>query len=393
MATFVHSFSSRHIICIDHANFSNIGELKRHLTLDQGIEPSSCFLVCNGNIVDDSDPVKKDVVYHTYLRLPGGKGGFGSMLRAIGAQIEKTTNHEACRDLSGRRMRDINNEKDLKEWLGKQAEREREKELKRQERIARRRAMPNHKFSDPLYDEQKALLAEMQDDALQTGIKKVFSKPGPSCTATSEEPGCSKRKMESGPSSSGAHGNKKRKATEWLGMDIDNLSDLDDSDEDNISDNKSTETGSANTISDDSNSKHSDDYLDKNSGGSSDNKDDTTDSSERGDNEGVSEKSGSSSETVGDISDIKKDNEGGEKSETMEEIKPFNLDEVTCVKDLEILGLDRLKQELMDRGLKCGGTLEDRAERLFSVKGLTKDQIDPSLFAKSAGGKKVKNKK
>ena len=41
----------------------------------------------------------------------GGKGGFGSMLRAIGAQIEKTTNHEACRDLSGRRMRDVNNEK------------------------------------------------------------------------------------------------------------------------------------------------------------------------------------------------------------------------------------------------------------------------------------------
>ena len=37
--------------------------------------------------------------------------GFGSMLRAIGAQIEKTTNREACRDLSGRRMRDVNNEK------------------------------------------------------------------------------------------------------------------------------------------------------------------------------------------------------------------------------------------------------------------------------------------
>ena len=44
-------------------------------------------------------------------RLVGGKGGFGSMLRAIGARIEKTTNHEACRDLNGRRMRDVNNEK------------------------------------------------------------------------------------------------------------------------------------------------------------------------------------------------------------------------------------------------------------------------------------------
>ena len=33
------------------------------------------------------------------------------MLRAIGAQIDKTTNRDACRDLSGRRMRDVNNEK------------------------------------------------------------------------------------------------------------------------------------------------------------------------------------------------------------------------------------------------------------------------------------------
>ena len=29
--------------------------------------------------------------------LAGGKGGFGSLLRSIGAQIEKTTNHEAMR--------------------------------------------------------------------------------------------------------------------------------------------------------------------------------------------------------------------------------------------------------------------------------------------------------
>lgn len=47
-------------------------------------------------------------------RILGGKGGFGSMLRAIGAQIEKTTNREACRDLSGRRLRDINEEKRMK---------------------------------------------------------------------------------------------------------------------------------------------------------------------------------------------------------------------------------------------------------------------------------------
>lgn len=52
-----------------------------------------------------------DVIIQCCLKVHGGKGGFGSMLRAIGAQIEKTTNREACRDLSGRRMRDVNDEK------------------------------------------------------------------------------------------------------------------------------------------------------------------------------------------------------------------------------------------------------------------------------------------
>ncbi len=46
------------------------------------------------------------------------------MLRMIGAQIEKTTNKEACRDLSGRRLRDINEETRLKQYVNKKAERE-----------------------------------------------------------------------------------------------------------------------------------------------------------------------------------------------------------------------------------------------------------------------------
>lgn len=71
----------------------------------------------------------------------------------------------------------------------------------------------------------------------------------------------------------------------------------------------------------------------------------------------------------------------------------MTLEEATCTEDLYPLGLDVLKQELMDRGLKCGGTLEQRAQRLFSVKGLSKDQIDPSLFSKASGGMKVKNTK
>lgn len=60
----------------------------------------------------------------------------------------------------------------------------------------------------------------------------------------------------------------------------------------------------------------------------------------------------------------------------------LDLSSVSSVEQLERLGLDVLKEELMRHGLKCGGTLTERAARLFSVRGLTRDQIDPALLAK-----------
>uniref|UniRef100_A0A667XVY4 Splicing factor 3a, subunit 3 n=1 Tax=Myripristis murdjan TaxID=586833 RepID=A0A667XVY4_9TELE len=49
--------------------------------------------------------------------------------------------------------------------------------------------------------------------------------------------------------------------------------------------------------------------------------------------------------------------------------------------------LDRLKSALMALGLKCGGTLEERAQRLFSTKGKSLESLDPSLFAKNPKSK------
>ncbi|KAI9491771.1 Sde2 N-terminal domain-containing protein [Zychaea mexicana] len=58
---------------------------------------------------DSSSPV----IFNMSLRLLGGKGGFGSMLRAQGGRMnaQKTTNFEACRDLQGRRIRTVNDSK------------------------------------------------------------------------------------------------------------------------------------------------------------------------------------------------------------------------------------------------------------------------------------------
>jgi hypothetical protein len=49
-------------------------------------------------------------------------------------------------------------------------------------------------------------------------------------------------------------------------------------------------------------------------------------------------------------------------------------------------GAEAIKSELERMQLKCGGTPEQRAERLFSTKGKALSEIDPRLFAKKKGG-------
>lgn len=95
------------------------------------------------------------------------------MLRAIGAQIEKTTNREACRDLSGRRLRDINEEQRLKKWFAKQKEREEEKEELKRKKLEKLRQFcegaPLPRTEDPEYNRQRAEMADSIFDAVDKG--------------------------------------------------------------------------------------------------------------------------------------------------------------------------------------------------------------------------------
>ena len=71
-------------------------------------------------------------------------------------------------------------------------------------------------------------------------------------------------------------------------------------------------------------------------------------------------------------------------------IKVVSLEEFDTVEQLVSVGGDRLKHTLQLMGLKCGGTVAERAQRLLATKGKSKDELDPSLFAKN---KRFKTKK
>ncbi|XP_077498211.1 splicing regulator SDE2 [Amblyomma americanum] len=129
------------------------------------------MLTSGGRRVTDAVVADGQWVTCVLTGIIGGKGGFGSMLRAIGAQIEKTTNREACRDLSGRRLRDINHEARLKRWVAKQAERENQRKQRKELRE------PQHKLEDPEYERIREQLPERVQDAVAQGLAAGTKRP------------------------------------------------------------------------------------------------------------------------------------------------------------------------------------------------------------------------
>eukprot|EP00878_Enallax_costatus_P015542 GHUV01016279.1.p1 GENE.GHUV01016279.1~~GHUV01016279.1.p1 ORF type:complete len:477 (+),score=184.94 GHUV01016279.1:401-1831(+) len=60
-----------------------------------------------------------------------------------------------------------------------------------------------------------------------------------------------------------------------------------------------------------------------------------------------------------------------------------DLETFDSVDELATLGADQLKDKLAALGLKCGGTVQQRAERLYALKGRSLHDLGPKLFAKS----------
>ncbi|XP_052867565.1 splicing regulator SDE2-like [Anopheles cruzii] len=149
-----------------------VEEVAAAITAWKGFSPKDYYITQNGRSIASWQTVSCSAPLCINGRLPGGKGGFGSMLRAIGAQIEKTTNREACRDLSGRRLRDINEEKRLKAYLEKQQEASEDKRAKVEKKIAKMLAKSKPEFDDEQYEAARSELVVAVDEALDKGLQQ-----------------------------------------------------------------------------------------------------------------------------------------------------------------------------------------------------------------------------
>ncbi|KAM3956636.1 splicing regulator SDE2 [Aphomia sociella] len=191
--------------------------LKHEISQEYGVPSQDLFVTVNGKSVSsDVDLRAVDNVVRICTKLVGGKGGFGSMLRAIGAQIEKTTNREACRDLSGRRLRDINEEKRLRKWLEGQEDREREAAERKQKKLERLMAEPKIDVNlNPIYEKERQELPERVSAAVDAGWQAA---------GTSSETGTKRKAEEDKPKG-------KKKAKLWIDADLSDCSSLSEDEE------------------------------------------------------------------------------------------------------------------------------------------------------------------
>ena len=228
----------------------NISQCRSQIQDARGIPSDILIFYYNGRRASENQIFDPNASVDVALSLLGGKGGFGSMLRALGAQIEKTTNNEACRDLSGRRLRDINEESRLKTYVAGHAEREREKAKKKEEKLEKLRKLVDpkcngnggkHEFHDPSYNKEREQATERVHEAMEKAFQKKkdtkSDKKEDTRSTDIENPkneiNWAKRKAEDPPEPSKKSGQSKPKKGLWVGVDL-NDSDLESSSDEEL---------------------------------------------------------------------------------------------------------------------------------------------------------------
>ena len=134
-----------------------------------------------------------------------------------------------CRDLSGRRQRDVNNEERLKKFVAGRAEREKVAREKKQQKLEKLRRLAEGEnkdklsFADPVYDKVRSETEEKVHDAVEAALTSANTSG--SGTGTKADCPDTKQKRKSSGADSGPV-EKKAKGL-WLGGGLDDLEDSD----------------------------------------------------------------------------------------------------------------------------------------------------------------------
>ena len=131
-----------------HSTAQTVGELRGEMErlcgvprAEQMLSSAACGL--EGPFWEDDDAaldLPEYAMVYVRVRCLGGKGGFGAMLRGQVSRpgMKKAeSNTGAMRDLSGRRLRHVEQEAQLKDWVKDEGKRKQEKEAEKKEKRAK----------------------------------------------------------------------------------------------------------------------------------------------------------------------------------------------------------------------------------------------------------------
>lgn len=129
-----------------------------------------------------------DEAHTVRLRLLGGKGGFGSQLRAQGNKMsskKRAGNYESCRDLeTGARVRTAKQHRLIEEYLKREPERLSQRDREIQEKMQQHLEAPLKKamFGDAAYLKESRRLVDATEEAVYQGLAALDGTDSDECS-------------------------------------------------------------------------------------------------------------------------------------------------------------------------------------------------------------------
>lgn len=161
-----------------------IEDLKFEIEQQIGILSSDFQLMFKSLVLKAEHPLEELPNIHKlelHIGLRGGKGGFGALMRSQASTRKKITNFDSSRDLQGRRIRNVNYYKKMLEWLRKKKEEDEKisEELKefKKQQRMQKAAERDVKLTQEFKSKLEKWDSEMSKSIMQ-GLKKKKQKQG-----------------------------------------------------------------------------------------------------------------------------------------------------------------------------------------------------------------------
>lgn len=171
-------------LVFESQNYISTNEIKQFIQNAEGIPPELQRLRLGTHELSNSEIIQvkdKFVVVNCSFRILGGKGGFGALLRGSGTHSKggsKRIGFDDCRDLNGRRIRDIKLEKKLAEWYNQQKQKELQKE-KEKESMEENGELLEHMAWNQTREEIEETIATSVEIGMKQALKMKKKKSEP----------------------------------------------------------------------------------------------------------------------------------------------------------------------------------------------------------------------